>query len=163
MLGRGRACGFAFASRQHSKALAASRTLIVICSSETQESSWVRREIDVRADPRARAHHLCPQAARESIPPILKTACARRQRRFAGNASRTLAADLRPRLRPSAKPSCASSPPSPAAATTISANASEPVSAGAWPSRPRQQPSPSPPSAFAFNFTKPARRHSSRI
>ena len=58
------------------EALAASRTLIVICSPETQESSWVRREIEMFEQIHGRERIICVLAAgspEESIPPILKT------------------------------------------------------------------------------------------
>ena len=58
------------------EALAASRTLIVICSPETQESPWVRREIEMFEQLHGREHIICVLAAgspEESIPPILKT------------------------------------------------------------------------------------------
>lgn len=82
------------------EALAASRTLIVICSPETQESSWVRREIEMFEQFHGRERIICVLAAgssEESIPPILKT-------RMAPDANgimrempaEPLAADLRP-------------------------------------------------------------------
>lgn len=58
------------------EALAASRTLIVICSPETQESPWVRREIEMFEQLHGRERIICVLAAgssEESIPPILKT------------------------------------------------------------------------------------------
>lgn len=58
------------------KALAASRTLVVICSPETRESSWVRREIEMFEQLHGRERIICVLAAgssEESIPPILKT------------------------------------------------------------------------------------------
>lgn len=58
------------------EALAASRTLIVICSPETQESPWVRREIEMFEQIHGRERIICVLAAgspEESIPPILKT------------------------------------------------------------------------------------------
>ena len=123
---------------------------------------------DVRAAPRARAHHLRAgrrqsrgkhSAHSEDAPDT------RRQRRFCGKCRPSPSPPICVRrLRPSARPNCcASSPPSPAAATTISANASEPAGASALPSRPWQRPSPSPPSASSpSNFTEPARRRSSQ-
>lgn len=82
------------------EALAASRTLIVICSPETQESPWVRREIEMFEQLHGRERIICVLAAgssEESIPPILKT-------RMTPDASgvlrempaEPLAADLRP-------------------------------------------------------------------
>lgn len=58
------------------EALAASRTLIVICSPETQESPWVRREIEMFEQLHGRERIICVLAAgspEESIPPIPKT------------------------------------------------------------------------------------------
>lgn len=58
------------------EALAASRTLIVICSPETQESPWVRREIEMFEQLHGRECIICVLAAgspAESIPPFLKT------------------------------------------------------------------------------------------
>lgn len=58
------------------EALAASRALIVICSPETQESPWVRREIEMFEQLHGRERIICVLAAgspEESIPPILKT------------------------------------------------------------------------------------------
>ena len=58
------------------EALTASRTLIVICSPETQESPWVRREIEMFEQIHGRERIICVLAAgspEESIPPILKT------------------------------------------------------------------------------------------
>lgn len=58
------------------EALTASRTLIVICSPETQESPWVRREIEMFEQLHGRERIICVLAAgssEESIPPILKT------------------------------------------------------------------------------------------
>lgn len=58
------------------EALAASRTLIVICSPETQESPWVRREIEMFEQLHGRERIICALAAgspEESIPPIPKT------------------------------------------------------------------------------------------
>lgn len=58
------------------EALAASRALIVICSPETQESPWVRREIEMFEQIHGRERIICVLAAgspEESIPPILKT------------------------------------------------------------------------------------------
>lgn len=58
------------------EALAASRTLVVICSPETQESPWVRREIEMFEQLHGRERIICALAAgspEESIPPILKT------------------------------------------------------------------------------------------
>lgn len=58
------------------EALAASRTLAVICSPETQESPWVRREIEMFEQLHGRERIICMLAAgspEESIPPILKT------------------------------------------------------------------------------------------
>lgn len=58
------------------EALAASRTLVVICSPETQESPWIRREIEMFEQIHGREHIICVLAAgspKESIPPILKT------------------------------------------------------------------------------------------
>lgn len=58
------------------EALAASRTLIVICSPETQESPWVRREIEMFEQLHGRERIICVLAAgssEESILPILKT------------------------------------------------------------------------------------------
>lgn len=58
------------------EALAASQTLIVICSPETQESPWVRREIEMFEQLHGRERIICVLAAgssEESIPPILKT------------------------------------------------------------------------------------------
>ena len=58
------------------EALAASRTHIVICSPETQESPWVRREIEMFEQLHGRERIICVLAAgssEESIPPILKT------------------------------------------------------------------------------------------
>lgn len=58
------------------EALTASRTLIVICSPETQESPWVRREIEMFEQLHGRERIICALAAgspEESIPPILKT------------------------------------------------------------------------------------------
>ena len=57
------------------EALAASRTLIVMCSPETQESPWVRREIEMFEQLHGRERIICVLAAgssEESIPPILK-------------------------------------------------------------------------------------------
>lgn len=82
------------------EALAASRALIVICSPETQESPWVRREIEMFEQLHGRERIICVLAAgspEESIPPILKT-------RLIPDASgvlrempaEPLAADLRP-------------------------------------------------------------------
>lgn len=82
------------------EALAASRTLIVICSPETRESSWVRREIEMFEQLHGRERIICVLAAgspEESILPILKT-------RLIPDASgvlrempaEPLAADLRP-------------------------------------------------------------------
>ena len=82
------------------EALAASRTLIVICSPETQESPWVQREIEMFGQLHGRERIICVLAAgspEESIPPILKT-------RMVPDASgvlrempaEPLAADLRP-------------------------------------------------------------------
>ena len=82
------------------EALTASRTLIVICSPETQESPWVRREIEMFEQIHGRERIICVLAAgspEESIPPILKT-------RLIPDASgvlrempaEPLAADLRP-------------------------------------------------------------------
>lgn len=82
------------------EALTASRTLIVICSPETQESPWVRREIEMFEQLHGRERIICVLAAgssEESIPPILKT-------RMTPDASgvlrempaEPLAADLRP-------------------------------------------------------------------
>lgn len=58
------------------EALAASRTLIVICSPETQESPWVRREIEMFEQLHGRERIICVLAEgspEESIPPIPKT------------------------------------------------------------------------------------------
>lgn len=58
------------------EALTASRTLIVICSPEAQESPWVRREIEMFEQLHGRERIICVLAAgssEESIPPILKT------------------------------------------------------------------------------------------
>lgn len=58
------------------EALAASRTLVVICSPETQESPWVRREIEMFEQIHGRERIICVLAAgspEESIPPIPKT------------------------------------------------------------------------------------------
>lgn len=58
------------------EALATSRTLVVICSPETQESPWVRREIEMFEQLHGRERIICALAAgspEESIPPILKT------------------------------------------------------------------------------------------
>lgn len=58
------------------EALTASRTIIVICSPETQESPWVRREIEMFEQLHGRERIICVLAAgssEESIPPILKT------------------------------------------------------------------------------------------
>ena len=58
------------------EALTASRTLIVICSPETQESPWVRREIEMFEQIHGRERIICVLAAgspEESIPPSLKT------------------------------------------------------------------------------------------
>lgn len=58
------------------EALTASRTLIVICSPETQKSPWVRREIEMFEQIHGRERIICVLAAgspEESIPPILKT------------------------------------------------------------------------------------------
>lgn len=82
------------------EALAASRTLVVICSPETQESPWVQREIEMFGQLHGRERIICVLAAgspEESIPPILKT-------RMVPDASgvlrempaEPLAADLRP-------------------------------------------------------------------
>ena len=82
------------------EALAASRTLIVFCSPETQKSPWVRREIEMFEQLHGRERIICVLAAgspEESIPPILKT-------RMVPDASgvlrempaEPLAADLRP-------------------------------------------------------------------
>lgn len=58
------------------KALAASHTLIVICSPETQNSPWVQREIDMFEQIHGREHIICVLAAgtpEESIPSSLKS------------------------------------------------------------------------------------------
>lgn len=58
------------------EALARSHSLVVICSPETQESAWVRREIEAFVALHGRERIICVLAAgspEESIPPILKT------------------------------------------------------------------------------------------
>ncbi len=82
------------------KALAQSRSLIVVCSPETQESIWVQREIETFIALHGRERIICVLAAdspEESIPPILKT---RMMPDAAGimreMPAEPLAADLRP-------------------------------------------------------------------
>lgn len=58
------------------QALAASESLVVICSPETQNSTWVRREIETFEKLHGRERIVCVLAAgspEESIPPLLKT------------------------------------------------------------------------------------------
>ncbi len=59
-----------------SKALAQSRTLIVICTPETQDSPWIQREIEMFAALHGREHIICVLADGDSstaIPDFLKT------------------------------------------------------------------------------------------
>ncbi len=58
------------------RALAQSRTLVIICSPDTQESRWVQREIETFAALHGRERIICVLAAGDSttsIPPLLKT------------------------------------------------------------------------------------------
>lgn len=82
------------------EALAQSRSLIVVCSPETQESAWIQREIETFIALHGRERIICVLAAgssEESIPPILKT---RMMPDAAGimreMPAEPLAADLRP-------------------------------------------------------------------
>lgn len=98
---RGRACGFALAALTvFRKRWRLRARFIVICSPETRESSWVRREIEMFEQLHGRERIICVLAAgspEESILPILKT-------RLIPDASgvlrempaEPLAADLRP-------------------------------------------------------------------
>lgn len=82
------------------EALAQSRSLIVVCSPETQESAWIQREIETFIALHGRERIICVLAAgspEESIPSILKT---RMMPDAAGimreMPAEPLAADLRP-------------------------------------------------------------------
>lgn len=58
------------------RALAQSRTLVVVCSPQTKESPWVRQEIEMFAQLHGRNRIVCVLASGssdESIPPALKT------------------------------------------------------------------------------------------
>lgn len=88
-------------------ALAHSRCLVVICSPETQESPWVRREIDLFMQLHGRERIICVLAAGDSassIPSVLKTRLLPDTKGVMHEMpTEPLAADLRPEARSKAR------------------------------------------------------------